>query len=544
MINSDEISPFRRRLETFAAIGDSPEDGDEQLSAHHFLVYMGLLMSGGGLIWGGISVLSGLYFQSLIPFGYVVLTSFNFVYFRRFKNFEAARFVQVLLSMLLPFIFQWSLGGFVASGAVMLWSLIALAGSLTFQAARLGKRWLVAFLALTALSGIIDGRLGSFGIQVPDQITTLFFVLNFSIIASIVFVLNAYLLAKRDEAKVKLAEMSSVLKQMFGRYLSTEVMKSLMENPSELELGGQRKRVTIMMTDLRGFTALSERLEPEQVVQMLNDYFEVMVDLVLKHNGTINEFIGDSLLVIFGAPRPMEDQSERSVACAIDMQNAMTAVNERNRANGLPELGMGIGLNEAEVVVGNIGSTKRSKYAVVGNGVNMASRIESYTVAGQILASRSVVEQSRDTLLIDSEREVFPKGAESSLRLYSVTGISGRFHLTVVKEQQDLIELDQHVSVSFSRLKEKDVSINKGVGTILKLAVGGAEINLPDSMELWSNIQIRLEGVDDPLSEKYFYGKLVEKTSVHEHNYWVAFTSMPPDISAYLQACRRFASGD
>jgi class 3 adenylate cyclase len=99
-------------------------------------------------------------------------------------------------------------------------------------------------------------------------------------ISTIVFGLNIYLLAKREEAKAKLAEMASLLKKMFGRYLSTEVMNSLIENPSALELGGERRKVTIMMTDLRGFTALSERLEPEHVVQMLNSYFEVMVELL------------------------------------------------------------------------------------------------------------------------------------------------------------------------------------------------------------------------------------------------------------------------
>ena len=174
---------------------------------------------------------------------------------------------------------------------------------------------------------------------------------------------------------------------MFGRYLSTEVMNSLIENPSALELGGERRKVTIMMTDLRGFTALSERLEPEQVVQMLNAYFEVMVEVVLKYNGTINEFIGDAMLVIFGAPQEMPDRAQRAIACAIEMQNAMAQVNKENRVQGMPELEMGIGLNETEAIVGNIGSSKRSKYAVVGSGVNMTSRIESYTVGGQILIS-------------------------------------------------------------------------------------------------------------------------------------------------------------
>ena len=113
------------------------------------------------------------------------------------------------------------------------------------------------------------------------------------------------------------------LKDMFGRYLSEEVTNTLLENPDMLNLGGEKRSVTIMMTDLRGFTALAERLEPEQVVQILNTYFEVMVEVLLKYNGTINEIIGDALLVIFGAPQQMPDRAERAVACAIDMQNAM-----------------------------------------------------------------------------------------------------------------------------------------------------------------------------------------------------------------------------
>ena len=529
-------------LDKIVALGDSPQASEEQLSANHFLIYMGLLMSVGGLIWGSISLAYDLYVLSLIPYGYAVLTAINFAYFRYSKHFEVCRFVQVLISMLLPFLFQWSFGGFIPSGAVMLWALISLAGSLTFQDARLARKWLVAFLALTIASGLIDGRLEAFQIEVSARVTTLLFVLNISAIATIVFILNVYLLGKRDEAMAKVAEMSSILKQMFGRYLSTEVMNSLIQDPSGLELGGKRRRVTIMMTDLRGFTAMSESLDPEQVVQMLNDYFEIMVDLVLKHNGTINEFIGDSLLVIFGAPHPMEDRTQRAVACAIEMQNAMADVNKRNRVKALPELGMGIGLNETEVVVGNIGSTKRSKYAVVGNGVNMTSRIESYTVGGQILASRSVVEEVGDILLIDSERDIFPKGAESALRVYSVGGISGRFNLSLRRRDEIPTALEQQVPVRYTIVEEKNVGQSRLEGSILRLSKHGADITFSDPIDLWANLKLNLREVDDQLSVRGFYGKVLDKASTDEHTYWVSFTSMPPDISAYFQACRQYAA--
>jgi len=174
------------------------------------------------------------------------------------------------------------------------------------------------------------------------------------------------------------------------------------------------------------FTAISERLEPERVVQMLNASFEVMVELVLEHNGTINKITGDALLIIFGAPQEIPDRARRAIACAIEMQNAMAEVNARNRAQGLPQLQMGIGLNEADVVVGNIGSSRRSKYAVVGSGVNMTGRIESYTVGGEILVSESVRQAAGEVLRIDGQRDVPPKGAEAPLRLLLDQSEGGR----------------------------------------------------------------------------------------------------------------------
>jgi adenylate cyclase len=254
-----------------------------------------------------------------------------------------------------------------------------------------------------------------------------------------------------------LEKSSELIKKMFGRYLSTEVMNSLLEDPSALELGGEKRMVTIMMTDLRGFTALSERLKPEQVVQMLNSYFEVMVEVILQYNGTINEIIGDALLVIFGAPQEMSDRAQRAIACAIEMQNAMTKVNEQNRAQGLPELEMGIGLNETEVIVGNIGSSKRSKYAVVGSGVNMTSRIESYTVGGQILISESVRQEVGEILRIDAQQEVLPKGADTPLKIYEVGGIAGHYNLALEAKDPALVTLMREIPLRYTVLEGKDV---------------------------------------------------------------------------------------
>jgi adenylate cyclase len=338
-----------------------------------------------------------------------------------------------------------------------------------------------------------------------------------------------------------LEKSSELIKKMFGRYLSTEVMNSLLDDPTALELGGEKRKVTIMMTDLRGFTALSEQLKPEQVVQMLNSYFEVMVDVVLQYQGTINEIIGDALLVIFGAPQEMTDRAQRAIACAIEMQNAMGKVNKRNREQNLPELEMGIGLNETEVVVGNIGSAKRSKYAVVGSGVNMTSRIESYTVGGQILISASVCQEAGDVLRIDSQMDVQPKGAETPLRIYEVGGIAGPFKIALETKETILATLPRQIPIRYKVLEGKDVGKKGLQGSVIRLAKNCAEIALGGSVGEMSNLKMNLEDVGENLSAKDFYGKVVRKSGENAKTHMVYFTSVPPLIDAYFQAFRQLA---
>lgn len=345
-----------------------------------------------------------------------------------------------------------------------------------------------------------------------------------------------------EKERKKLAEMSALLKKMFGRYLSTEVMTSLIENPAALELGGEKRRVTIMMTDLRGFTALSERLAPEQVVQMLNAYFEVMVEVVLKFKGTINEIIGDALLVIFGAPQEMSDRTQRAIACAIEMQNAMAEVNEKNREQGLPELEMGIGLNETEVIVGNIGSSKRSKYSVVGSGVNMTSRIESYSVGGQVLISESVRQKAGEILRIDAQREVLPKGSETPLKIYEVGGIAGQYNLTLEGKKPGLVSLALQIPLRYTVLEGKDVGKRGLQASVIRLSERCAEIILDGPVRVLTNLKMNLGDVDEKLSVRDFYGKVIDRSGKSEQIYVVRFTSVPSEVDAYFQSHRRHAA--
>jgi len=327
------------------------------------------------------------------------------------------------------------------------------------------------------------------------------------------------------------------LKEMFGRYLSEEVMNTLLDNPDSVKLGGEKRNLTIMMTDLRGFTSLSERLDPEQVIQLLNIYFEIIIDILLKYDATINEIVGDSLLVIFGAPQQMSDRAERAIACAIEMQNAMAEVNNNNRSQGLPEIEMGIGINEAEVIVGNIGSRKRSKYGVVGSGVNIASRIESYSVGGQILISESIRNKSGKILRIDDQMEIRAKGSEAPLTLYDVGGISGEYNLALDRDAIHLIELVREVPVCYSVLGgNKYVGKDVQKGDILRLSPRSAEIRLETELEPMENLKLNLCDVSEDLSQKDFFGKIIKDCSRDKKTHILRFTSVPPEVRAYFQA--------
>ncbi len=219
------------------------------------------------------------------------------------------------------------------------------------------------------------------------------------------------------------------MRDVFGRYLTEQVASEILKAPDQLRLGGEKRRVTVLMSDLRGFTGLSERLHPEQVVDLLNRYLGRMVEVITRHDGTIDEFIGDAILVIFGAPLEQPDHARRAVACAVEMQLAMEAFNEENQRLGLPPQCMGVGINTGDVIVGNIGSNRRMKYGVVGSPVNLAARIESFTVAGQVLISESTLLAVGPILRVDGHLRVKVKGYDDPISIYEVGGIGADYGL-------------------------------------------------------------------------------------------------------------------
>jgi adenylate cyclase len=183
-----------------------------------------------------------------------------------------------------------------------------------------------------------------------------------------------------------------VARANYSRFMPEYVVKQLLDNPGSFRLGGVNQKITVLFADIRGFTSISEKENPEKVVGLLNKYFSAMTDIIFANGGTLDKYIGDGLMALFGAPTATEEDALNSVKAAVTMQKKLRELNPEFRAEGLPEISIGIGLHTGEATVGYIGSDKRSEYTAIGDTVNLASRLQSNAGGGQILMSDATAE--------------------------------------------------------------------------------------------------------------------------------------------------------
>jgi adenylate cyclase len=197
---------------------------------------------------------------------------------------------------------------------------------------------------------------------------------------------NAALAVENITAHERLAR-EQVARANYSRFLPPYVVQELLEKPDSFRLGGTNQIVTVLFADIRGFTRLSEREKPEKILQLLNRYFSEMTEIIFAHGGTLDKYIGDGLLALFGAPHVTQDDATNAVCAAMQMQRRLKNLNLELRADGFETINVGIGLHTGEAVVGYVGSERRSEYTAIGDTVNLAARLESNALAGQILIS-------------------------------------------------------------------------------------------------------------------------------------------------------------
>ena len=319
---------------------------------------------------------------------------------------------------------------------------------------------------------------------------------------------------------------NKLLSETFGRFLSDEIVKQLLETPDGLSLGGKKRTLTVLMSDLRGFTAMSERMDAADLIAMLNHYLGEMTDVIEQYGGTIIEFIGDGILAIFGAPAPSETHAADAVATAVAMEARMEQVNAWNAERDYPVLEMGIGLNTGEVIVGNIGSEKRTKYGVVGSHVNLCGRIESYTVGGQVLISPYTRELCGAELEIAQEMTVYPKGVKGELVLSQVTGIGAPYNVSAKMRDTEPQALERPIPVRFHLLDGKHGGERSYYGGLIAVAYDGAVLDTGTELGIYDNIQLQAGGK--------LFCKVMERRD--DGCLLIRYTSVPAGYEAWLAA--------
>lgn len=215
------------------------------------------------------------------------------------------------------------------------------------------------------------------------------------------------------------------VKETFSRYVTKQVAEEILRDPDRIAPGGTKREVTILFSDIRGFTTFSEDHSPEDVIAHLNEYLAAMVDIIFKYEGTLDKYIGDAIMAVYGSPLPHEDDPLRAVRTALEMQEILAKLNDRWETEGKPPLRIGIGINTGDVIAGNIGDVRRMEYTVIGDNVNLASRIESLTKNFNcpIIISGSTYAQVRDAVEVKELEEVTVKGKSRAVRIYELLGL-------------------------------------------------------------------------------------------------------------------------
>jgi adenylate cyclase len=401
-----ELSPVRlvRRL---AFLGVAEADADEARAQKAALTLAAALITMLAIVWVGTYSALGLYAAAAIPLTYQVASTASLVVFARTKNYRFFRFSQAAMMTLLPFLLQWTLGGYVASSAVSLWALVAAIGTLFFFTAEESIPWFVAFLGLTLLSGVVDATLSQNPAAIPDTVRVAFFVLNVTGVSLTAYVLLQYAVRGRDEA---FARSEGLLLNVLPKVIA----ERLKRDPGVI--AEAHAEVTVLFADVVDFTSFTERTEPERVVGVLDEIFSAFDALAERHGLEKIKTIGDAYMVAAGLPEARSDHATAMADMALDMQAEFRRLCQ---PLGL-ELAIRIGIDSGPVIAGVIGRYKFT-YDLWGDTVNTASRMESHGVAGRVQVSEATYRRLRDRYDFEDRGEIELKG-KGRRRAYLLVG--------------------------------------------------------------------------------------------------------------------------
>lgn len=312
----------------------------------------------------------------------------------------------------------------------------------------------------------------------------------------------------------QLESRNEFLYKVFGKYFSDELIDIILSKQDGDFIGGEKIHLAVLFSDLRGFTSVSEKMDPDSITDLLNKYFGTMSDVILGYGGTIIEFLGDGILAIFGAPSKNEKYVSNAIAAAIDMQNSMYKVNAYCEERGYEELQLGIGVHCGEGFVGNVGTERMMRYNVIGSVVNICSRIESYSIGGQVLVSEDVVNNSGVDLVISERKTMQGKGMSNQLQICSVSGIGGDYKCYLKEKDKAFVyKIAEDIIFEVCRMNNK-ILLAEGEKTWLK-EFSKDKIKLfvkdVDRFQLYEDVEIRCNEDRRFAGFTNVYAKIVER---------------------------------
>jgi len=255
----------------------------------------------------------------------------------------------------------------------------------------------------------------------------------------------------------------------------------------------ETKNVSILLSDLRGFTAMSEKYSPLVVIEVLNHYFSKMSEIIDKHGGVIDKFMGDSIMVLFGAIENNDSDLSATLSCAIEMQIAMNEINEMSHSFGMANLYMGIGINTGKVVAGTLGSDVYREYTVIGDQVNLVSRVEAQSLRGQILLSENTYKLAQHFIEIGDVNKVHVKGKTKAVKMYEMLSIEQPIHLEVpCREIRKSPRVEANIPLEYYLLQDKLVLDLRYSGNVIDISYGGIFVHTNQKLEPFTEIKMNV----------------------------------------------------
>ena len=405
---------FSRTFSLISRIGADPNDSDDVRLQKALLATGAIMFILAGALWGMMYIAFAEPLAGSIPLSYAAISLLSVLLFGLTHRYRFFRFSQLTLILLLPFLLMLSLGGFVNSSAVILWSLICPLGALLFDEPRHAPRWLLAYLGLLVLSGVLQPYVSARDRPLSPTLVTIFFVMNIAAVSTIAIALLAYFVNQKDLFLGLLRVEQDKSENLLLNILPKEIA-AILKNENRT-IADHFDGASIMFADMVNFTPLSASMPPAQMVDLLNEIFTYFDSLVEKYGVEKIRTIGDSYMVASGVPRPRPDHAQRLVRMALEMRDYVS----QHTFCGTHEVNFRIGINSGPVVAGVIGR-KKFIYDLWGDAVNTASRMESHGAAGKVQITRETYALIKDEFVCEPRGMVNVKG-KGKMEVWYVTG--------------------------------------------------------------------------------------------------------------------------